>query len=120
MSWRGYGACSPGTPRHGRNWPSPPRPPGRRPLLHLEGDVPGLTFDNVVAGGFALCRVRTCGAPEMGVVVDGAAYSLSAVLGSAVASADVLFPDWDAHLDKLQAWSDAQRAGQADASPVPS
>jgi 2,4-diketo-3-deoxy-L-fuconate hydrolase len=82
--------------------------------------MPGLAFDNVVTGGFALCRVRTSGAAEMGVVVDGAAYSLSAVLGSAVASADVLFPDWDAHLDKLQAWSDARRAGQAEASPLPS
>ena len=82
--------------------------------------MPGLTFDNVVAGGFALCRVRTSGGPELGVVVDGTAYSLSAVLGSAVASADVLFPDWDAQMDKLQAWSDAQRAGQADASPLPS
>jgi 2,4-didehydro-3-deoxy-L-rhamnonate hydrolase len=82
--------------------------------------VPGLTFEDVVAGGFALCRVQASGPAELGVVVDGTAYSLSAVLGSAVTSADVLFPDWDAYLDKLQAWSDALRAGHAGASPLPS
>jgi 2,4-didehydro-3-deoxy-L-rhamnonate hydrolase len=82
--------------------------------------VPGLTFEDVVAGGFALCRVQASGPAELGVVVDGTAYSLSAVLGSAVTSADVLFPDWDAYLDKLQAWSDALRAGHAGTSPLPS
>jgi 2,4-diketo-3-deoxy-L-fuconate hydrolase len=81
--------------------------------------MPGLTFDNVVVGGFALCRVLTSGVAEMGVVVDGVAYSLSAALGSDVGSAEVLFPEWDMHLDRLQTWSDAVRAGQAEASPLP-
>ncbi len=79
--------------------------------------MPGLTFDNVVPGGFALCRVQTSGAAEMGVVIEGVAYSLSAVLGSAVASAAELFPYWDAHLDRLQDWSDARRAGRAERVP---
>ena len=81
--------------------------------------MPGLTFDNVVVGGFALCRVLASGVAEMGVVVDGVAYSLSAALGSDVGSAEVLFPEWDVHLDRLQTWSDAVRSGRAERIPCP-
>jgi 2,4-diketo-3-deoxy-L-fuconate hydrolase len=72
------------------------------------------TFSNTPAQGFALARAVVDGRPALLVVVGDQAYRLTedVVPGSARwTSAEELFPDWDRHLDEIQSWSEAIRAG---------
>jgi 2,4-didehydro-3-deoxy-L-rhamnonate hydrolase len=79
-----------------------------------------LMFDNVVPDGFAFCRARTRpGHPDardqVGVVVDGVAFPLSAALGDSVAglgTPEPLFARWEDNLDAVQSWADQLRGGR--------
>ena len=81
--------------------------------------MPGLTFHNAPSEGFALCRVQSQSGPEVGIVVDGAAYCIADAVGRPLSSPEPLFADWEPHLDRLQDWCEQVRAGAARAEPLP-
>ncbi|MEU4227562.1 fumarylacetoacetate hydrolase family protein [Nonomuraea sp. NPDC026600] len=79
--------------------------------------MPAVRFDNTPADGFALGRFAIEGRPLVGVVLDGAAYPLTAALGpeySGLTSIEELLPAWDTHLDLIGTWCGKLRARGAE------
>ena len=73
-----------------------------------------IQFENTPAGGFAFGRAHLEGKDLLVVVVDGEAWPVSSALGVCYSAVQELFPNWDRHLDDIQAWADNTRVQQGE------